>query len=146
MILIGGGLTPAEMQSTYSTAPANWAFSTWRTVTEVIQSAKKPITLIIQCTEGWVYFVMSKLMDDNSLIKVWIFPAAVLLYTHNHDLRTSMNERTHFFIKIYLSHFILERVDVSVVCERWVETGTDSYIDPTSSLNHSTLYYLQEPT
>ena len=32
-----------------------------------------------------------------------------------------MNERTHFFIKIYLSHFILERVDVSVVCERWVE-------------------------
>ena len=39
----------------------------------------------------------------------------------NHNLRTSMNERTHFFIKIYLSHFILERVDVSVVCERWVE-------------------------
>ena len=32
-----------------------------------------------------------------------------------------MNERTHFFIKIYLSHFILERVGVSVVCERWVE-------------------------
>ena len=25
-----------------------------------------------------------------------------------------MNERTHFFIKIYLSRFILERVDVSV--------------------------------
>ena len=41
-----------------------------------------------------------------------------MLYTH--DLRNSMNERTHFFIKIYLSHFILERVDVSVVCERWV--------------------------
>ena len=38
-----------------------------------------------------------------------------------HNLRTSMNECTHFFIKIYLSHFILERVDVSVVCERWVE-------------------------
>ena len=33
-----------------------------------------------------------------------------------------MNEQTHFFIKnIYLSHFILKRVDVSVVCERWVE-------------------------
>ena len=42
-----------------------------------------------------------------------------MLYTH--DLRNSMNERTHFFIKIYLSLFILERVDVSVVCERWVE-------------------------
>ena len=37
------------------------------------------------------------------------------------NLRTSMNEQTHFFIKIYLSLFILERVDVSVVCERWVE-------------------------
>ena len=60
--------------------------------------------------------------------------------------RTSMNERTHFFIKIYLSHFILERVDISVVCERWLEPGTDYYIDPTSSLDHSTLCYLQEPT
>ena len=56
-----------------------------------------------------------------------------------------MNERTHFFIKIY-SHFILERVDVSVVIEKWMETGTDCYIDPTPSLDHSTLCYLQEPT
>ena len=39
-----------------------------------------------------------------------------------HNLRTSINKRAHFFIKIYLSHFILERVDVSVVCERWGET------------------------
>ena len=31
-----------------------------------------------------------------------------------------MNERTHVFIKIYLSYFILERVDVSVVCETWM--------------------------
>ena len=47
----------------------------------------------------------------------------LLLYTHDHniDLCNSMNERTHFLIKIYLSPFILERVDVSVVCERWVE-------------------------
>ncbi len=35
-----------------------------------------------------------------------------------HNLGTSMNERTHFFIKIYISHFILVRVDVSLVCER----------------------------
>ena len=65
-----------------------------------------------------------------------------MLYSHNHniDLRTSMNERTHF------SHFILERVDVSEVCERWVETGTDCYGDQTSSLNHSTLCCLHEPT
>ena len=34
-----------------------------------------------------------------------------------HNIRTSMNERTHFFIKIYLSHFIHERV-MFVVCER----------------------------
>ena len=47
---------------------------------------------------------------------------------------------------MYLLHFILERVDVSVACERWVETGTDSYIDPTSSLDHSMLCYPQEPT
>ena len=32
-----------------------------------------------------------------------------------------MNEQTHIFIKIYLSHFILERVDVYMVCEWWVE-------------------------
>ena len=39
-----------------------------------------------------------------------------------------MNERTHFFIKIYLSHFILERVDASVVSERWVERTSSSHI------------------
>ena len=32
-----------------------------------------------------------------------------------------MNQWTHFFIKIYLSRFILDRVDASVVGERWVE-------------------------
>ena len=38
-----------------------------------------------------------------------------------------MNERTHFFIKIYLSHFILERVDVGYMWEvswRWGQTAT----------------------
>ena len=34
-----------------------------------------------------------------------------------HNEWTSMNERTHFFIKIYLSHTILERVDVGRVWE-----------------------------
>ena len=52
----------------------------------------------------------------------------ILLYSRNtnisrniikHNIRTSMNERTYFFIKIYLSHFILKRV-MFVVCERWV--------------------------
>ena len=34
-----------------------------------------------------------------------------------------MNERTHFFIKIYLSHFILERVDVGCVWEMSCRRG-----------------------
>ena len=41
-----------------------------------------------------------------------------------HNLRTLMNERRHFFMKIYLSHFILERVDISAVFEGWLETYT----------------------
>ena len=57
------------------------------------------------------------------------YPSVVYPHTYTNisgniiklNLRTSMNERTYFFIKIYLSHFILERVDASVVCERWVE-------------------------
>ena len=39
-----------------------------------------------------------------------------------------MNERTHFFIKIYLSHFILERVDVLLCVRGELETGTNCYI------------------
>ena len=52
---------------------------------------------------------------------------------------TNFNEQTNTLLykNMYLSHFILERVDVSIVCGRWVETGTDCYIDPTSSLDHS---------
>ena len=69
-----------------------------------------------------------------------------------HNLRTSMNERTHFFLKIYLLHFILEGVDVSVVCERWVETKTDCYhhhhhVVPTARISltlsrHSSLTFI----
>ena len=41
---------------------------------------------------------------------------------------TSMNERTNFFIKIYLSHFILERVDVGCVWEvSWRRGQTATY-------------------
>ena len=51
------------------------------------------------------------------------------------------NERTNTLLyrNINLSHFILERIDVSVVCVRDVlETGTDCYIDPSSSGHSST--------
>ena len=54
-----------------------------------------------------------------------------------HNIWNSMNERIHFFIKIYLSHFILERV-MFFVCERWVETRTGCYFDPSSSDHSST--------
>ena len=49
-----------------------------------------------------------------------------LLYNHIHiqrgniiihNLRTSMNQRTHYFIKIHISHTLFS----SVVCQRWVE-------------------------
>ena len=43
------------------------------------------------------------------------------------------NERTHFFIKISLSHFIFERVDVSVCVRDELEMGTDCYIPPSPS-------------
>ena len=46
-------------------------------------------------------------------------------------------KNTLLYKNMYLTHFILERIDVSVVCERWVETGTDCYIDPTSFPDHS---------
>ena len=42
-------------------------------------------------------------------------------------MTTSMNERTHFFIKIYLSHFI-QRVDVGCVWEvNWRRGQTATY-------------------
>ena len=45
-----------------------------------------------------------------------------------HNIRTSMNERTHFFIKIYLSHFILVRVDVGCVWKvSWRRRQTATY-------------------
>ena len=37
----------------------------------------------------------------------------------------------------YNSHTLFSKGWCSVVCERWVETGTKCYIDPSSSLDHS---------
>ena len=60
-----------------------------------------------------------------------------------HNLRTSMNERTHFFIKIYLSRFILEKVAkglMLIMCERWVGDGDRLlHIDPKVSLTIAAL-------
>ena len=49
----------------------------------------------------------------------------VYIYMRKHN---NNDERTHFFRKIYLSHFILERVAkglILIMCERWVGDGTD---------------------
>ena len=55
-----------------------------------------------------------------------------------------MNERSQFFIKIYLSHFILERVAkrlILVMCEKWVGDGTDcNILTPSSSDYSSTIF------
>ena len=65
-----------------------------------------------------------------------------MLYTHIHaDISrnittTSINERTHFFRKIYLSHFI--RKGWCFLCVRGeLETETDCHIFIPSSSNHS---------
>ena len=52
------------------------------------------------------------------------------------NIRTSMDERTHFFIKTYLSHFILKRV-MFLVCERWVGDGHRLSFWPKFFLAHS---------
>ena len=48
-----------------------------------------------------------------------------------------MNEQTYFFIKIYLSHFILNRVMFLLCVRDELETGTDCYIDPKFFFDHS---------
>ena len=69
---------------------------------------------------------------------------AMMLYTHIHEdvsrniMTTSMNERTHFFIKKYTSHILFERIDVSCEWEviwRWTQTAT--YWPQSSSRDHS---------
>ena len=76
----------------------------------------------------WQYSISSSQVFMTVLILLCVdFFCRILLYKYKrkHNLRTSMNKRTHFFIKIYLSHFILDWVDVSVgVWEMGGETYT----------------------
>ena len=56
---------------------------------------------------------------------------------HNQQIMTTSITNEYTSLKdINLSHFIFEKV-MFVVCEKWVETRTDCYIDPSSSLEHS---------
>ena len=80
--------------------------------------------------EGKLWIQTFKLRLKIDLVS---YPARV------EGLVNMFNKRTNTLLykNMYLSHFILQRVDVSTVCERWVETGTDCYIDPNYSVNHS---------
>ena len=69
----------------------------------------------------WNLTIRLFILISRTLVGVVLFLCMLYSRNHNIDIRTSMNERTHVFIKIYLSLLILERVDVSVVSERWVE-------------------------
>ena len=57
-----------------------------------------------------------------------------VLYSHNHniDLQTSMNERTHFFIKIYISHTLFSMY-LWCVRDEWRQ-GQTAILTPTSLL------------
>ena len=57
---------------------------------------------------------------------------------------TNFNEQANTLLYkiMFLSHFIL---DFSVVRERWVETGTDSYIDPTFLLTIARCVIFKNP-
>ena len=60
---------------------------------------------------------------------------------HKHNIRNSMNEGTYFFIKIYLSHFILDWV-MFLLCLRYErETWTDCYIEPKFFFDHSSTFF-----
>ena len=75
-----------------------------------------------------------------------------MLHSHNHDIYIQLytytcgniinnnDEQTHFFRKIYLSHFIRKGCE-RVMCERWVGDWTDcNILIPTSSVFSSTSF------
>ena len=78
-----------------------------------------------------IWLPWEKLTITISLILFFFFRESVVYrYTYTtiniikHKIRTSMNERTHFFIKIYISHFILERV---YICCVWLISWIQGY-------------------
>ena len=52
---------------------------------------------------------------------------------------TNFNERIHFFIKIYISHTLFSKGWCLLCVRDELETGTDCYIDPSSSLDIAAL-------
>ena len=100
-------------------------------------------------TNSWAIYSCGSLhMDEERLNDILepIYNISILiqdmLYTHIHAdicrkiMTTAINERTHFFIKIYLSHFI--RKGWCFFCV-WgeLEAKTDCHILTPSSFDHS---------
>ena len=69
--------------------------------------------------------------------------AVIQLYVYTYiwgNIINNYDERTHFFRKIYLSHFMRKSCE-RVVCERWVGNRTDcNILTPTSSVFSSTSF------
>ena len=87
-------------------------------------------------------------LKKETKTKTAIFHWFKVLHSHNDDTYTytcrykinNNDKRTHFFRKIYLSHFIRKGCK-RVVCERWVGDWTDSNIlTPNSSVFSSTSF------
>ena len=73
------------------------------------------------------------LINNNCFIAVWYN------YTYTYicgNIINNNDERTHFFRKIYLSHFIRKGCE-RVVCERWVGNRTDCNILTSSPSDYS---------
>ena len=82
---------------------------------------------------------------QSVLSRVWTRVTVFISYDDNHyTTGTSINcnddfnnERIHFFIKIWISHTLF-LIGWCLFCVRGeLETGTDCYIDPSSSRDHS---------
>ena len=67
-----------------------------------------------------------------TIIQIHVYIYKYMRNIIKHNIRTSMNEGTHFFIKIYLSHFILERVDVGCVWEMSWRQEQTAILNPSS--------------
>ena len=87
-----------------------------------------------------------KYMDDLTIMKIYCCISIIQLYVYvynymgkysEHNIRISMNERTHFFIKIYFSH--CTRKGWCCLCVRGeLERETDCHVlTQSSSPDHS---------
>ena len=85
--------------------------------------------------QTWVGTIQTKYWTHNHKIIKLLHPVCTKLFglfgfygitvvvykykwKHKHNLRTSMNERTHFFIKIYISHTLFSKGLMFLLCVR----------------------------